>query len=176
MHLKIVGTGWRESCSGERIEPEFYYWFVSEKSKVIRNNMIQSVRIAAQLGNTPKTFYTNASESMNNILKLKVDRKPQSLPAFVDHIYELVTAYEKNLERSICRRGDWCLVDTFIPPEDMSESSQKKLVTRILQASCSLSKLCTEASGQHSMSTVHCQSSSRSPAEEVEEVQELSMS
>ena len=28
--------------------------------------MIESVRVAAQLGNPPEKFYTNASESMNN--------------------------------------------------------------------------------------------------------------
>ena len=54
-------------------EPEFYNWFVSEKSSVVRNNMIQSVRKEAQLGDPPVKFYTNASECINNVLKLKVD-------------------------------------------------------------------------------------------------------
>ena len=34
-------------------------------------------------------FYTNASESVNNILKQKVNRKEQPLPDFVDQMFEL---------------------------------------------------------------------------------------
>ena len=71
-------------------QPEFYDWFVSEKSSTVRNNMIQSVRKEAQLGDPPEKFYTNASESINNVLKLKVDRKPQTLMDFVGHAQELV--------------------------------------------------------------------------------------
>ena len=72
-------------------EPEFYNWFISEKSSIVRNNMIQSVRKEAQLGDPPEKFYNNASECINNVLKLKVDRKSQSLPEFVDHTQELVS-------------------------------------------------------------------------------------
>ena len=58
------------------------------------NCMIQSVRVAAQLGSPPEKFYTNASKSMN-VLKLKTDRKTQSLTEFVYHVYDLVSVYEK---------------------------------------------------------------------------------
>ena len=57
--------------------------------------MIQGVRVAVQLGNPPEKFYTNASESMNNVLKLKTDRKMQSLTEFVNHVYDLVSVYVK---------------------------------------------------------------------------------
>jgi len=60
----------------------------------MKNSMIKSIRILAQLGNPPNK-YTNASESTNNVLKIKTERKLQSLPAFVEHVQELVQTYEK---------------------------------------------------------------------------------
>jgi len=135
----------------ECIIPEFYSWFVTEKSDVVRSSMIVSVRKAAQLGDPLERFYTNASELTNNVLKLKIDRKPQSLPAFVDHAREC--AYEKNIERAFFRRGDWRLADALSSLEDISDSwsqkKQKSLVKKILEASCSLSALITEAAALH---------------------------
>ena len=75
------------------------------------------MRVAAQPGNPPEKFYTNASEPKNNVLKLKVDRKPQSLPVFVDHVQELASAPEKNIERA-------------------SFFKQKSLVKKVKEASC----------------------------------------
>ena len=74
----------------EGIEPEF----ISEKCDIV---MIKSVRVAAQLGNLPQKFFTNVSELTNNVLKLKVERKPQSLPAFVNHVQKLDSAQVKNI-------------------------------------------------------------------------------
>ncbi len=70
---KLTALEERWNCfevSGKRValsqndshEPEFYNWFVSEKSSIVRNHMIQSVRKEALLGNPPEKFYTNASE------------------------------------------------------------------------------------------------------------------
>jgi len=113
--LNALEERWNHfEMSGKRVvpleanstQPEFYNWFVSEKSSIVRNNMIQSVRKAAHLGDPPEKFYTNASESINNVLKLKVDRKSQSLMEFVDHAQELVSVYEKNIERAFEQRGE----------------------------------------------------------------------
>lgn len=112
--LKSLETRWnkiemesRKALPGEVIVPEFYSWFVKEKSNIMKKNMIKSVRISARLGDPPSKFYTNASESANNILKIKTERKSQSLAAFVEHVQELIQSYEKNLERAFYRRGDW---------------------------------------------------------------------
>ena len=64
---------------GKSTEAEFYFWFVSKKRDIVHNNMLKAVRVAAQLGNPTEKFYINASEP-TNVLKLKVDRKPQSCP------------------------------------------------------------------------------------------------
>ena len=58
---------------GHKIEPEFYNWFVCEKSETMCKCMIHSVRAAAGLGNPPEKFYNNASESINNVLKSKTE-------------------------------------------------------------------------------------------------------
>ena len=70
-------------------DPEFYDWFISEESSVVRNHMIQSVKSGAKLGEPPVKFYTNASESINNVLKIKIDRTSQSLTEFLDHMEQL---------------------------------------------------------------------------------------
>lgn len=124
---------------GETAETEFYTWFIREKSEINRTNMLRNVRDAAQLGDPPAKFYTNASESTNNILKLKVDRKSQSLPAFVDNAQELAGTYEKNIERAFVRRGDWRLADALSHDESIELCSQRKqnnLLKKVLDASC----------------------------------------
>jgi len=117
-------------------EPEFYDWFISEESCVVRNHMIQSVRKNAKLGDPPEKFFTNASESINNVLKLKVDRKSQSLNQFVDHAQQLVTAYEKNIDRAFSQRGDWRLVSSVKFDNDVK---CKKVLKEIKECLCSLS-------------------------------------
>jgi len=64
-------------------EPEFYDWFISEESSVVRNHMIQSVRKNAKLDDPPEKFFTNASESIHNVLKLK----------FVNPLINLLTTF-----------------------------------------------------------------------------------
>ena len=124
-------------------EPEFYDWFVSEKSSIVRNHMIQSVRKNAKLGDPPVKFFTYASESINNVLKLKVDRKSQSLSDFVDHAQQLVTTYEKNIDRAFSQRGDWRLVSSV---KFMNDMKCKTALKEIKECSCSLSVFLTKNS------------------------------
>lgn len=90
----------RRVVSGATVEPKFFDWFVLEKRDTVCKCMLQSVRIAAQLGKPPERFYTNASESTNNVLKLKVDRKPSSLPDFVSHVQEYASIHERNIQQA----------------------------------------------------------------------------
>ena len=117
-------------------------WFVLEKRDTVCKCMLQSVRIAAQLGKPPERFYTNASESTNNVLKLKVDRKPSSLPDFVSHVQEYASIHERNIQQAFFRRGDWQFAEPFSLFEDVSQKwNQKKhnsLVKKVIDASCSL--------------------------------------
>jgi len=97
--------------------------------------MIQSVRKAAYFGDPPEMFYTNASESINNVLKLKVDRRSQSLVEFVDHAQELVSVYEKNIERAFEQRGEWRLLNRDVYA---NESNIKNAKSRKVYALCLL--------------------------------------
>ena len=101
--------------------------------------MIKSIRILAQLGNPPNK-YTNASESTNNVLKIKTERKPQSLPAFVEHVQELVQTYEKKLKRAFYRRGDWHVASLLPELEaSLSQNKPEAVIKMVMEASCSLS-------------------------------------
>ena len=117
-------------------EPEFYDWFISKESSIVRNHMIQSVRKEAKLGDPPEKFFTNASESINNVLKLRVDKKSHSLTQFVDHAQQLVTIYGKNIDRAFSNRGDWRLVSSV---QFDSDVKCKRALKQIKECSCSLS-------------------------------------
>lgn len=53
----------------------FIDWFLANKLHVIRDNMLRPIREECGLGCLPDPFTTNASESINAMLKRKVDYK-----------------------------------------------------------------------------------------------------
>ena len=63
---------------------KFIQWFMTHKAGVIENSMLHPVREECGLGNPPSIFTTNTSESINALLKHKVDYKKQELPLFID--------------------------------------------------------------------------------------------
>ena len=71
-------TGGRKSGSGS-----FFKWFVRNKATVIKHSMLRPVREEAGLGSPPDAFYTNASESVNSVIKAKVQYKHSELPQFI---------------------------------------------------------------------------------------------
>ena len=83
----------------------FYDWFVRYESDVMKETMLKSVRQAASLGNPPEQFSTNASESVNAVLKAKVDYKRSELPLFVRKIEELVKDQKSEFELAVINRG-----------------------------------------------------------------------
>ena len=66
-HFEMFRKG-MVSSEANSAEPEFYSWFVSEKSSIVSGNMIPSIRKTAHLGEPPEKLY----ESIYNVLKLKV--------------------------------------------------------------------------------------------------------
>ena len=54
---------------------------MENKAEVIRNTMLRPTREDCGLGNPPSNF---ASESINGLLKYKVDYKKHQLPAFIE--------------------------------------------------------------------------------------------
>lgn len=85
----------------------FLQYFVGNKVAVIRNTMLRPIRLDCGLGNPPDIFTTNASESMNALLKHKVDYKRNELPVFIAKVKELAAEQQMELERAVVSRGKY---------------------------------------------------------------------
>ena len=99
---------WRSHAvpSGAKVD-RFIDYFVDKKARIIRETMIPSVRDGRRLGCPPDIFATNASESMNAVLKRKVDYKRNQLLEFVDILKEVIDDQQSDLERAIIGRGKY---------------------------------------------------------------------
>ena len=86
---------------------DFFDWFLHHKVEMITSGMLQPVREDAGLGCPPASFTTNACESLNAVLKRKVNYKKNELPAFVDHLKSLIDEQERELERAVIGRGKY---------------------------------------------------------------------
>lgn len=58
----------------------FIRWFQANKADAIRDKMLRPIRQECGLGNPPNPFTTNASESVNALLKHKVEYKQNEVP------------------------------------------------------------------------------------------------
>ena len=67
------------------------------------------VREEAGLGSPPEPFYTNSSECMNNVLKVKVDYKRTELSAFIDKLHLLVDDQQREGEKAVVGCGKYFL-------------------------------------------------------------------
>ena len=76
-YVGVVGER-NPNCQGG-----FYDWFVKYKSKVVEDSMLRSVRQEASPCDPPEEFTTNACESINAIVKPKVEYKKNDLPHFL---------------------------------------------------------------------------------------------
>ena len=102
--LKVT---WNERSSS------FYEWFVKEKASIFKASVIRPVREAAGLGSPPIQFTTNVSETVNFILKSKVDYKKNELPQFVEKMRSLVCEQQDELQRAVYGRGKWKFRSAF---------------------------------------------------------------
>ena len=91
----------------------FGRWFVQYKKESLKKKMLKETRIKAGLGNPPSYFTTNSSESVNAMLKNKVDYKKSELPEFLEKLRSVIDEQEKELERAIIDRGKYQLCDEY---------------------------------------------------------------
>ena len=80
---------------------EFIDWFKTNKVEVIRDTMLCPVKGDCGLGNPPDIFTANASESMNAVLKCKLEFKRSKLPLFVNKMKEIVGEQQKQVEHAV---------------------------------------------------------------------------
>ena len=85
----------------------FTEWFLRYKSKAVKEGLLRSNRQRAGLGDPPSQFTTNASESMNALIKMKMDYKKHELPVFLDKLKEVIDEQERELERAVLDRGKY---------------------------------------------------------------------
>ena len=65
------------------------------------------------LGNPPDIFTTNASESINAILKHKVNYKRNELPVFISKVKETIQEQQREVERALIGRGKYELREQY---------------------------------------------------------------
>ena len=100
--LESLETKWRNLDTSSSSDFEgFLHWFTINKVDVLRNTMLRPVREECGLGCPPAIFTTNASKSLNAVLKSKVDYKKSELPVFIEKIKKLVSEQHKEVERAI---------------------------------------------------------------------------
>ena len=89
---------------------------------MMTSGMLQPVREDAGLG---CPFTTNACESINAVLKRKVNYKKYELPAFVHHLKSLIDKQERELERAVIGRGKYALEGNFSTYKIYSSACQE---------------------------------------------------
>ena len=87
----------------------FTEWFQKYKSDIIPDTMIKSVRESAGMGSQPEQFTTNASESINAVMKVKVDYKRNQLPVFIAKMQELVSEQQTEVKKAVLNQGKYQL-------------------------------------------------------------------
>ena len=140
----ILATKWKKLDSqGDQSLNSFSRWFYQYKSALVKSSMLKSIRRKGGLGDPPLQFTTNASESVNFVLKSKVDYRKNELPEFLDKLKSVIDEQERELERAIIGRGKYKLCDDFKRLEisedewftKMSVSQREAHVKRVLSVS-----------------------------------------
>ena len=105
--LELLKPKWESLCPG------FVDWFLKHEANLMCTSMVASVRANAGLGNPPKPFTTNSNESLNNLLKRRVNFKRSEWPKFNEILLAFVSDQQGEFEKSIFGQGEYELVDAF---------------------------------------------------------------
>ena len=103
----------RESPFAPSSGPRFYKFFVQYQANVVKYHLRKDLREAAGLGSPPAIFTTNSSESINAMLKSKVNYKQHEWPQFNEQLKQLVEGQRDEVIRSLSGRGQYRLCAQF---------------------------------------------------------------
>lgn len=92
---------------------KFIKYFIDNTAPVIRDTMLRPVRIECCLGCPPDIFTTNSSESVNAVLKHKLDYQRNELPEFISKVRELIREQQREVERAVISRGKYQLREQY---------------------------------------------------------------
>ena len=107
--LPLAINKWKRHEESKEAVSGFCEWLLKYKVDVIIHTMLRSVREKAGLGCPPNAFYTNASECMNSVIKVKVEYKRSELPEFINKLHDLCEEQEREVERAVLRQGKYRL-------------------------------------------------------------------
>ena len=94
--LESLLSKWQNLDTSSSADMEgFLHWFMSNKVDMICNTMLHPIREDCGFGNPPDIFTTNPNESVNALLKHKVDYKRSELPVFIAKVKELVAEQQR---------------------------------------------------------------------------------
>ena len=99
----------------DRVEhtPGFYTWFVANKSEDFCNHTLRGLREDVGLGSPPTPFFTNASESVNAVLKETVSYKKQQWPIFNNKVKKAVESQQGEMEKTIISSGQYRICQMY---------------------------------------------------------------
>jgi hypothetical protein len=103
----------RESAWTKSSAPKFFDYFSRYKSKAICFSMRKDIREKAGLGSPPSIFTTNTSESINAVLKQKLNFKESEWPEFNDKMKTLSTQQREEVIRALSGRGQYRLLPEY---------------------------------------------------------------
>ena len=149
----------------EEHQPQFHAWFEKYKSAEMKCTMLKSVREKAGLavGDTVSPFYTNSRESLNRMLKEKVNHSKSGLNDFVDHMMEFVKQQDNEMKRAVCRVGDLRLHSSYSHLEKSEEEWLQMDVQSRQSHFTTLMKLPLEPNGTGQTDSNHTLSKDYSP-------------
>ena len=93
--------------------PRFYDYFQRYKSGTFSHSMLKSLRESVGLGSPPSIYTTNASESINAMMKRKVNYKESEWPRFCKEIEDLVKEQREEVIRALSGRGQYRLLSNY---------------------------------------------------------------
>lgn len=105
--LALLEEKWRRIQEVHCLESGIHQWFVQYKAATMRSTMIKNVREEAGLGVPPDPFSTNASETVNSIIKAHTLYKSSQLMELVGKLKEVIDEQEREVERAVIGRGKY---------------------------------------------------------------------
>ena len=103
----------REAPFAPASGPRFFNYFRRYKSDIVCHSMRADLRESVGLGCPPKIFTTNPSESINAMMKRKVNYKESEWPQFNEAVKELVKQQREEITRALSGRGQYRLIQEF---------------------------------------------------------------
>ena len=92
---------------------DFYKWFLQYKAFTMKTTMLKDVREDAGLGTPPEIFTTNASETINSVIKSHLSHKSSKHIELIDKLKEVIDDQELEVEKAIIGRGKYQLKEQY---------------------------------------------------------------